>query len=130
MCFFALLHCKCNLDTDLFKAVFPPIPLHNQTLSDITTHGDVDTDAQTNTGGKKKKRLTVTDSTPQEMLSTVCGREFHPVWHEGRQQIQREQSCITEDTTLQTSPDPRFPSTRENEPTGSSQIFCFAAARE
>lgn len=128
-CFFALLPCKSNLDANLFMAVFPPIPLHNQTLSDITTHGDVYTDAQTNTG-KKKKTLTVTDSTPQEMLSTVCGREFHSVWHEGREEIQREHSCTTEDTTLQTSPDPRFPATCENEPTGSSRIFCFAATRE
>lgn len=127
----SLHYCPANLtwtqtSSWLFFLRYLCTTKHSQT----SPHMEMCTRMRKRTQAKKKKRLTVTDSTPQEMLSTVCGREFHSVWHEGREEIQRENSCTTEDTTLQTSPDPRFPATCENEPTGSSRIFCFAATRE
>lgn len=83
-CFFALLPCKSNLDANLFMAVFPPIPLHNQTLSDITTHGDVYTDAQTNTGKKKKAAYSDRQHTAGNVKH--CMRErvsFSVAWGKG-----------------------------------------------
>lgn len=112
------LYSKSGFGTNFLKAIFPQYPKHNgrcQTPPQICKQ----TQAKPTWGGRWRTAGNI---------STLHGGQCHPTWQEGRQNIQKQERCMSEDTRNSADITPMFPSMRETN--GKQLKVWFGAAWE